>query len=70
MRSERRLRNNDAADGRGNGRIRLCIDAKTRNEHFAVILSEAKDPHRPEREPSLGRTKILRLTAQDDKAQK
>ena len=32
----------------------------------AVILSEAKDPHRPERKLSVGRMTILRLTAQDD----
>ena len=31
-----------------------------------VILSEAKDPHHPDREPSVGTTKILRLTPQDD----
>ena len=31
-----------------------------------VILSEAKDPHRPDREPSIRKMKILRLTAQDD----
>ena len=32
----------------------------------AVILSGAKDPQRPDREPTTGRMKILRLTAQDD----
>jgi len=32
-----------------------------------VILSEAKDPDHPDREPSTGNPKILRLTAQDDK---
>ena len=32
-----------------------------------VILSEAKDPQVPDREPSLGRMKILRLTPQDDR---
>jgi hypothetical protein len=31
-----------------------------------VILSAAKDLRRPDREPSLGAMKILRLTAQDD----
>jgi len=32
-----------------------------------VILSrQAKDPHRPDRGPSAGTTKILRLTLQDD----
>jgi hypothetical protein len=30
-----------------------------------VILSEAKDPRSPEREPSAAMTKILRLTPQD-----
>jgi hypothetical protein len=31
-----------------------------------VILSEAKDPRSPEREPSAGMTKIRRLTPRDD----
>ena len=31
-----------------------------------VILSEAKDLRHPEREPSVGTMRILRLTAQDD----
>src|SRR5688572_22403913 len=39
-----------------------------RTEHLMrfVILSEAKDPRHPGREPSIGTTKILRLTPQDD----
>ena len=32
-----------------------------------VILSAAKDLRRPDRGPSIGTPKILRLTAQDDK---
>jgi DNA-binding SARP family transcriptional activator/TolB-like protein len=31
-----------------------------------VIPSEARNPHRPEREPSVGRMRIPRLTARDD----
>jgi hypothetical protein len=33
-----------------------------------VILSAAKDPHRPDRGLSTGSLRILRLTAQDDKS--
>jgi hypothetical protein len=35
--------------------------------HEVVILSEAKDPQGPDRNPCFGRMKILRLTPQDDR---
>ena len=37
------------------------------SRHVVILSRQAKDPHRPDREPSAGMPKILRC-AQDDKA--
>jgi hypothetical protein len=45
---------------------RACRGGAGDSTRGLVILSEATDPHRPGREPSNERVKILRLPAQDD----